>query len=57
MGDDVRQRMWALLESGKYVQTNIGLEKGSFRRGASRYADQHGQSGLDILESRTLEGS
>jgi hypothetical protein len=30
-------------------------KKKSVRPGASFHADQHGQSGVDVLESRTME--
>jgi len=31
-------------------------EKDGFRREASRHADQHGQPGVDVQESRAMEG-
>ena len=46
------------MEGGRRaVCANDRDEKEGARRGASRHADQHGQSGGDVQESRAMEGS
>ena len=45
------------MEGGRgAICTSDGDEKEGAWRGASRHADQHGQSGVDVQESRAMEG-
>ena len=45
------------MEGGRRAKyTSDGDEKEGTRAGASFYAGQHGQPGVDVLESRTMEG-
>lgn len=41
-------------ESRRAGDISYGNEKEGYGMGVSRYADQHGQLGIDILESRTV---
>ena len=41
---------------GRAVCASDGDEEEVARPGASRHADQHGQSSVDVPESRTMEG-
>src|SRR5436190_23792405 len=45
------------MEGGRGAKgTSDGDEFEGAWRGASRHADQHGQSGVDVLEARAMEG-
>src|SRR2546423_14350573 len=41
---------------GKVPSTSSKRAEGNARPGASFHADQHGQPGVDVLESRPMEG-
>ncbi|SLM33812.1 hypothetical protein LPUS_01024 [Lasallia pustulata] len=56
MGGNILQRVWALWESGRYAQADMGPPKSRLRRGASFTLTSMANLGLDILEPRTLEG-